>query len=85
MDTDNPNLNDANNDYLEWWEGVKKEEAARAEKMEAEERLKHTNMMEDFSAEADAAKDWVAADWEQFKGRVQQWTNSAEIKADEAV
>jgi len=85
MDIDNPNLNDANKDYLEWWEGVKKEEAAKVEKMDAEERLDRTSMLENFSAEADAAKDWVEADWEQFKGRVQQWTNSAEIKADETI
>ncbi len=82
---DTPNLNDANHDYQEWWEGVKKEEEAKGEKMDAEHRLKHNSMMHDFSEEADAAKDWVAADWDQFKGRVQQWSNSAEIKADEAV
>lgn len=85
MDTDNPNLNDAQHDYREWWEGVKKEEAAKSEKMDAEKRLERTSMLDDFSGEVDAAKDWVAADWEQFKGRVQQWSNSAEIKADEAI
>lgn len=85
MDTDTPNLNDANHDYREWWEGVKKEETAKSEKMDAEHRMERTNMMDDFSEEAHAAKDWVAADWEQFKGRVQQWTNSAKIQADEAV
>ncbi|HUQ30303.1 MAG TPA: hypothetical protein VM103_02160 [Candidatus Paceibacterota bacterium] len=85
MDTDNMNLNDAGNDYREWWEGVKKEASAKVEKMDAEERMKHASTIDNFSAEADAAKDWVAADWEQFKGRVQQWTNSAEIKLDKAI
>ena len=85
MDTDTPNLNDAGNDYRQWWEGVKKEESAKIEKMDAEERLERTSMLDNFSGEVDAAKDWVAADWDQFKGRVQQWTNSAEIKADEAI
>jgi len=85
MDNDTPNLNDAQNDYREWWEGVKKEETAKIEKMDAEERLERTSMMDNFSGEVDAAADWVAADWDQFKGRVQQWTNSAEIKADEAI
>lgn len=42
-------------------------------------------MLEDFSAEADAAGDWVEADWDQFKARVQQWTNKAEVKADDAI
>lgn len=85
MDHDNPNLNDANNDYREWWEGVKKEEAAKIEKLDAEKRLERTSMLDNFGAEVDAAKDWAAADWNQFKGRVQQWTNSAEIKVDEAI
>ncbi len=85
MDHDNPNLNDANHDHREWWEGVKKEEAAKAEKMDAEERLKHNSLMDDFGAEVDAATDWVEADWDQFKGRVQQLTNKAEIEVDEAV
>ena len=85
MDNDNPNLNDAGNDYREWWEGVKKEESARIEKMDAEERLERTSMLDNFSGEVDAATDWVAADWDQFKGRVQQWTNSAEVKVDEAI
>lgn len=82
---DNPNLNDRTEDYRQWWEGVMREEMAKAEKMDAEERLRHTKMLEDFGAEAEAGKDWLAADWEQFKSRVQQWSNSAEITADEAV
>lgn len=82
---DNPNMNDANHDYMEWWEGVLKEEAAKAEKMDAEERMKHNSALEDFKEEASAAKDWAEADWEQFKARVQQWTNRAEIAADDAV
>lgn len=85
MDNDNPNLNDAGNDYREWWNGVKKEESAKIEKLDAEERLERTSMLDNFSDEVDAATDWVAADWDQFKGRVQQWTNSAEIKVDEAI
>lgn len=84
-DTDNPNMNDKSEDYAAWWEGVKKEEVAKAEQMEAEEKLKHNKMFEDFSAEAEAAKEWTAAQWEQFKARVQQWTNKGEVKADEAV
>lgn len=85
MDHDNPNLHDAAHDHREWWEGVVKEETAKAEKMDAEERLKHNDMMDEFSAEVNAAKDWVAADWEQFKGRVQQWVNSGETKIDTVI
>ena len=71
--------------YMEWWQGVLKEEGAKIEKMDAEERMKHNKALEDFSTEAAAAKDGVEADWEQFKGRVQQWTNEAQMKVDEAV
>ena len=71
--------------HMEWWQGVLKEEAAKAEKMDAEKRLKHNKMLEDFGAEASAAKDWVDADWDQFKGRVQQWTNEGQMKADKVV
>jgi hypothetical protein len=53
--------------------------------MDAEERMEHTRILEDFGAEASAAADWAEADWEQFKGRVQQWANSARMKADSAL
>lgn len=71
--------------YMEWWQGVLKEEMAKMDKMDAEERMEHTKMLEDFGAEAAAAKDWLEADWEQFKGRVQQWTNNAQMKTDEVL
>mgnify|MGYP003396186650 CR=1 FL=1 len=71
--------------YTEWWQGVLREESAKAAKMDAEQRLQHNKMLEDFGAEASAATDWVEADWEQFKARVQQWTNEAQLKADEAI
>jgi len=85
MDTDNPNVNDWQHDYNEWWEGVKKEQMAKMEKMDAEERMEHNSMWEDFSKEADAAGDWLEADWKQFKARVTQWINEGEMEVDEAV
>jgi hypothetical protein len=85
MDQDNPNMNDSQRDMMEWWEGVRREEMAKAEKMDAEQRMRHTSMLEDFGAEVEAGKDWVAADWEQFKGRVQQWRNRGEVAADEII
>jgi hypothetical protein len=71
--------------YMEWWDGVAKEQAAKAQKMGAEERMKHNSALEDFSSEVSAAGDWAEADWEQFKGRVQQWANGAQMKADRAM
>lgn len=85
MDTDNPNMNDKSEDSAEWWEGVKKEEMAKMEKMDAEERMKNNEILENFSEEASAAKDWAEADWDQFKGRVKQWTNKGEMAADDLV
>ncbi|MDP3402522.1 MAG: hypothetical protein Q8S35_01035 [bacterium] len=82
---DNPDLNNRAEDHAEWWEGVKKEQAARSEKLDAEERLENNKMLEDFGEEVDAAGDWVEADWDQFKARVQQWTNKAEVKIDDAI
>lgn len=70
--------------YMEWWQGVLKEEMAKADKMDAEARMHHNKMLDDFGAEASAAGDWVEADWEQFKARVQQWTNKAQLEADQA-
>lgn len=78
MDDNTNGMNDVSADYRAWWEGVLKEEQAKADKMDAEARMRHTKMLEDFGAEAEAGKDWLAADWEQFKGRVQQWTNEPE-------
>lgn len=71
--------------YMEWWEGVVKEQSAKADKLDAEERMSHNKALDDFSAEASAATDWAEADWEQFKARVQQWTSDAKMKVDEAV
>ena len=85
MDHDNVDLNNAQEDRREWWEAVKKEQEARADKMEAEEKLKHTSMMNDFGAEMDHAGDWLEADWDEFKARVQKWSNSAQVATDEAV
>ncbi len=71
--------------YMEWWQGVFKEESAKLDKLDAEERMDRNKALDDLNAEAQAGKDWLEADWEQFKGRVQQWTNSAQMKADEVV
>ena len=85
MDTDSVNLNDAAEDRQEWWEAVRKEQEARADKMDAEEKLKHTSMIHDFSEEMKHAGHWLEADWDEFKARVEKWSNSAQVKADEAI
>ncbi len=84
-DTDNPNVNNWQNDYNEWWEATRKEAMARAEKLDAEERMKYNDAWNNFSTEADAAGDWAQADWDEFKARVSKWWNSLEMKADETV
>ncbi|MBP7770461.1 MAG: hypothetical protein KA066_00950 [Candidatus Pacebacteria bacterium] len=71
--------------YKDWWEGVFKEESAKLDKLDAEQRMEHNKVLDDFSAEASAAADWAEADWEQFKARVQQWTSGAQMKVDETL
>ena len=85
MDTDNPNLNNATHDRVEWWNAKKAEFEAKLEKMDAERRLKANDAFKDFGEEFDAATDWTEAEWDQFKAKVSQWWNSAEIAADEAI
>ena len=85
MDHDNVNLNNAAEDQREWWEAYHKEQRAKAEKMDAEQRMKYNDALDNFSEEVDAASDWVAADWDQFKARVAKWSNDFELKADKAV
>lgn len=70
--------------YMDWWQGVFKEESAKLDKMDAEARMSQHKILEDFNAEASAAKDWAEADWEQFKGRVQQWTSSAAMSVQDS-
>lgn len=78
-------MNDWQHDYNEWWEATRKEATAREEKMDAEKRMKYNDAWNNFSKEADAAGDWVEADWDQFKARVSKWWNEMEMNADETV
>jgi len=85
MNMDNRNINDASHDRKEWWEAKKAEHEARLEKMDAEKRLAANDAFKNFSEEFDAATDWTAASWDQFKAKVSKWWNEGEIEADKTI
>lgn len=85
MDTDNPNLNNAAHDNMEWWNAKRAEYKAEMDKMDAEKRLKANDALENLSAEADAAADWTEAQWDKFKAKASQLWNAGEQKVDESI
>jgi hypothetical protein len=84
-DSDNPNLNNAAHDQRERWEAMRQEMDAKADKLNAEQRMHYNDGLKNFSEEADAAGDWLEADWDQFNARVKKWWNGFEVEADEAI
>jgi hypothetical protein len=84
---DTPNTNDWQHDYQEWWNSYQQEMNAKADKLDAESRMRYDREVEGLinESQAENAKDWVEADWEQFKGRVGKWWNEFEMKTDETV
>ena len=71
--------------YIELWNAIKNEYIAKADKLDAEQRMEFNDAMEDFSSEVSAATDWLEADWEEFKARVdKKWQEFAiSIQSDE--
>lgn len=71
-------------DRKEKWEAIVRERQAELDKLDAEARLEANNALNDFKAEADAAGDWLEADWDQFVARVDKWWQSLELTGHEA-
>lgn len=76
-------MNDITKDYMEKWQAQIKEMNAKADKLNAEARLKYNDAIKNFSEEMSAAGDWMAADWDQFNARVKKWWNELEISIKE--
>lgn len=76
MNTDNPNMNNLNQDRKKWWEAKKAEHLARMEKMAAEDRMRANDALNNFSEEFDAAVDWTEASWNEFTAKVEAWWTS---------
>lgn len=72
------------NNYIEKWKAIVKEMDARADKLNAETRMKYNDAMKDFGKEVEAGTDWLEADWDQFSARVTKWWNEIKIELDNA-
>lgn len=74
---------DQTKNYMEKWQAQRKEMDAKADKLNAEARLKYNDALDNFSKEMEAAGDWLEADWEQFNARVNKWWNELKISIQE--
>jgi len=84
-DHDEINVNDKGHDYKELWEAMRKEETAKAEQLDAEQRMERAGVLEEMGKQFDATTDWTAAKWDEFTAKMSQWGNKAEIDTDEAI
>ena len=71
---------DINKNYIEKWHAIKNEMDAQADKFDAELKMKYNDAMKDFSTELEAGKDWLDADWNEFKARINKWWNELQIE-----
>jgi hypothetical protein len=71
-------------DQMEKWEAMKREYSASQDKVAAENKMAANDAFKHFREEADAARDWAEADWEQFTARVDKWWQSLEIAGHDA-
>jgi putative hemolysin len=64
--------------YLDKWAAMRREYDARAERLEAEARLRYNDAFDNFGAEVEAAGDWTAAAWDEFTAKVdKKWQELA--------
>lgn len=59
-------------DYIDRWEALLKEYDAKADRLEAELRLKYNNAFDDLNAEFQAVTDWSEATWEEFAAKAER-------------
>lgn len=58
--------------YADQMEALIREYAARAERLDASQRLKYNDWREDISAEFQAAEDWSEATWKEFTAKAER-------------
>lgn len=64
------------NNYAEKLKATLEEYDAKAERLTAEERLRHNQWREDTKAQFEAMGDWTEATWDEFIAKAeQQWLN----------
>lgn len=60
--------------YLKKWNAILAEYDAKAERLSAEERLRHNYWRDDMATQFDAIGDWTEAAWNEFTAKAkQQW------------
>lgn len=65
------------NNYSEKWNAKIEEYDAEAERLDAEQKLRHDDWREDTKAQFDAVGDWTEASWDEFAAKVeQQWNDT---------
>ncbi len=56
--------------YLEKWNAMREEYLAKADRLEAEQKLKANDMLDNFGKEVEAAGEWTEASWNEFTAKV---------------
>lgn len=69
--------------YVEKWQAIREEMDAHSEKLDAEQRLKYNDAMDNFDKEVEAGSDWAEAQWDEFKARVKKRWNEIQISAND--
>lgn len=68
-------MNNSEN-YLEKWKAMMEEYDAKAERLEAEEKLRYGKWRENTGSQFDAMGDWTEATWDEFSAKAkQQWND----------
>lgn len=66
--------------YMEKWQAKLEEYDAKAERLDAEERLEYDKWREDMQSQFDAMGDWTEAAWDEFTAKAEQLWHSTVIK-----
>ena len=71
-------LDSKSQDYKELWAAKRKEYDAKAERLDAESRLKYNDAFENFGEEVEAGADWTEAGFKEFMAKVDKnWQEMA--------
>lgn len=67
-------------DHIKKWEAMLAEYDAKADKMDAETRLKYNDWRENMQAELEASGDWTEATWDEFVAKAKKQWHELAIK-----
>lgn len=70
--------------YVKQWEALMQEYVARAERLDAEARLRYNDWQEDMSAEFQAVTDWSEAAWDEFVAKAEQKWHELQLDSNES-